>query len=185
MNRDLIIEYFEQYLVDPLKMRLDSYTLEEQKSDANIQMSLLVNDELITVSGQGVGLVDAGFNAFVSHFSEKHPSLSTISLSDVYFQIDTSAKDALNLKSKTIMKLEFENDRKSKVCFMDRTASMGFTAVSVLTKAIEFYVNSETLFKRVKFLIEEAESRSRPDVAAQYKYALSKVVEVTSYQYVS
>ena len=59
---------------------------------------------------------------------------------------------------------------------------MSFTAISVLTKAIEFYVNSELLFKRLKYLLDDAESRGRHDVASDFKYALTKVVEVTSYQ---
>ena len=59
---------------------------------------------------------------------------------------------------------------------------MGYTGVSVLVSAIEFYINCELLFKRMKFLLEDAESRGRHDVASRYKYVLSKVVEVTNYQ---
>ena len=156
--------------------------MDEKKSEAIIKICLEVDKEEVLIQGEGVGLVDAGFNAYIDYFSEKHPSLSTISLSDVYFQIDTGNREVLDLKSKTLLKLEFENDKKNKTCFSDRTQSMSFTAISVLTKAIEFYVNSELLFKRLKYLLDDAESRGRHDVASNFKYALTKVVEVTSYQ---
>ena len=71
---------------------------------------------------------------------------------------------------------------KDKTCFSENTTSMSFTGISVLVKAFQFYINCELLFKRLKFLIEDAEKRSRPNVAAKYKYDLSKVVEVTNYQ---
>lgn len=182
MNTEVISEMFDKYLDNKLSIKLHSYELREQRSEATMIINAEVNGELIAMSGNGVGLVDSGFNAFVNYFSEMHPSLSTISLSDIYFQIDVGNKDALDLKSKTILKLEFENDRKNKTCFTDKTRSMGYTAVSVLSKAIEFYINSERLFKRLKFLLEDAEKRSRYDVASTFRYALSKVVEVTSYQ---
>ena len=37
-----------------------------------------------------------------------------------------------------------------------REPLIGFTGVSVLVKAFEFYVNCELLFKRLKFLIGDA-----------------------------
>lgn len=182
MNTRVIDELFEKYLKNKLSLNLQSYILDEKKSEAIIKICLEVDEEEVLIQGEGVGLVDAGFNAYINYFSEKHPSLSTISLSDVYFQIDTGNREVLDLKSKTLLKLEFENDKKNKTCFSDRTQSMSFTAISVLTKAIEFYVNSELLFKRLKYLLDDAESRGRHDVASDFKYALTKVVEVTSYQ---
>lgn len=182
MNTTVIDELFEKYLKNKLSLNLQSYALDEKKSEAIIKICLEVDKEEVLIQGEGVGLVDAGFNAYIDYFSEKHPSLSTISLSDVYFQIDTGNREVLDLKSKTLLKLEFENDKKNKTCFSDRTQSMSFTAISVLTKAIEFYVNSELLFKRLKYLLDDAESRGRHDVASNFKYALTKVVEVTSYQ---
>ena len=185
MNTELIYGYFDKYLDKPIKITPLSYKLEERELNSQIEIKLLINDQEECISGSGVGLVDAGFDAFIGHFSDQHPSLSTISLTDVYFQIDAGKKDALNLRSKTLMKLEFENDRKFKTVFEDKTTSMGLTAVSVLTKAFEFYTNSELLFKRVRFLLEDAEKRSRYDVASEFRYVLTQVVGVTSYQSVS
>ena len=182
MNRDLILKYFVEYLKQKISLQLNSFQLFEKEGCADISLNISDGDEKITISGTGVGLVDAGFNALLGHYNESYRSLNTITLSDLYFQVDHKSSAGLSLKSKTKMKLEFRNDMKDKTCFSERTTSMGFTGVSVLIKAFEFYMNCELLFKRLKFLISEAENRGRSDVAAKYKYELSKVVEVTNYQ---
>lgn len=185
MNKELIYEYFATYLKNQKQIVPISYKIEEQESYSKIHIEILVDGKKETIQGEGVGLVDSGFDAFIKRFEEDNPSLKTISLTDVYFQIDNRDKDTVDLRSKTLMKLEFQNSRKSKVIFENKTTSMGFTAVGVLAKAFEFYINSEHLFKRMKFLVKDAESRSRPDVAAKFRYVLSHVVGVTSYQSVT
>lgn len=182
MNRDLILQYFVEYLKEKISLQLNSFQLFEKQESAEISMNILQSGEEVSFNGTGVGLVDAGFNALVGYYGGSYRSLNTITLSDLYFQVDYKSSAELSLKSKTKMKLEFRNDKKDKTCFSERTTSMGFTGISVLVQAFEFYMNCELLFKRLKFLICEADSRGRADIAAKYRYALSKVVEVTCYQ---
>jgi len=182
MNRDLILKYFIEYLKEKVELKLLSLNLSENVDHANITLKIQHNSDTHEFSGQGVGVVDAGFNALLSHYGKSFKSLSTISLSDLYFQVNHSAGRQLSLKSKTMMKIEFRNETKDKTLFSENTTSMSFTGISVLVKAFQFYMNCELLFKRLKFLIEDAEKRSRSDVAAKYRYELSKVVEVTNYQ---
>ena len=182
MNRDLILKYFVEYLSERVNLTLRSLNLIENSKETNITLSVDCGDANISIKGVGVGIVDAGFNALLNAFKEQYASLNTIQLSDVYFQVDHSDKRELSLKSKTFMKLEFRNNLKDRTCFSEKTTSMSFTGVSVLVKSFEFYMNCELLFKRLKFLIKEAENRGRSDISSQYKYALSKVVEVPSYE---
>ena len=185
MNRDLILEYFVEYLTEVKSIKLISIELNENSEETNVKLKLSVDNEVKELPGKGVGIVDAGFNALSDGFGEQFKSLSTIQLSDLYFQVDHSAGRELSLKSKTKMKLEFRNDSKDKMCFSEKTTSMSFTSISVLVKAFEFYINCENLFKRLKFLIKDADQRGRSDVASKYRYNLSKVVEVTSYEVVA
>ncbi len=182
MNRDLILKYFVEYLKERVELKLLSLNLYEERDQTDITLRVEHNSDQQEFTGTGVGIVDAGFNALIKHYGDKYRSLNTIALSDLYFQVDHSAGRELSLKSKTMMKIEFRNDMKDKTFFSENTTSMSFTGVSVLVKAFQFYMNCELLFKRLKFLIEEAENRSRSDVAAKYRYELSKVVEVTNYQ---
>lgn len=182
MNKDLILQYFVEYLSQQISLKLMSFQLFEKDGHADITMNLDQGGTEVSFSGSGVGLVDSGFNALMAKYSSEYPSLKTIGLSDLYFQVDHKASAGLSVKSKTKMKLEFRNDSKNRTFFSERTTSMGFTGISVLVKAFEFYINCELLFKRLKFLIKDAEDRNRSDVASKYKYNLSKVVEVTSYE---
>lgn len=182
MNRDLILKYIDEYLENPTKLKLLNYTLHEDFAKTNISVTFDIDGERVCVESSGVGLVDAGFNALSTHFCQKYPSIKNINLSDIYFRIDRKQNYNLNLKSKTILKLEFENDKKNKVLFQSKTSSIGLTSINVLCKAFEFYVNCENLFKRIKFLIEDASKRNRTDMSAKYSYILSKVVEVTTYK---
>ncbi len=185
MNRDLILQYFVEYLKNKVTLTLASLNLVEDPKETNVTLSVEESGLQKNISGVGVGIVDAGFNALLEEYKEKYKSLDTIQLSDVYFQVDHSDKRELSLKSKTMLKLEFHNDSKDRMCFSEKTRSMSYTSISVLVKAFEFYINCELLFKRLRFLIQEAEARGRSDIASKYKYALSKVVEVTSYQNIS
>ncbi len=182
MNKDLLCEYFEKYLIDKFVLQLISYELKEVKGSSDISIKLLESSDCITIDGSGVGLADSAFDALLGKYSSRYTSLTTIDLSDLYFQIDHGADRSMNFRSKTDIKVEFLNAANRKTCFSERTTSIGFTTVSVLTKAVEFYINSELLFKRIKYLIQDAKDRGRSDIAAGLVYDLSKVVEVTSYQ---
>ena len=185
MNKDLIFEYFVEYLKEKVNLTLASLNLIESPEQTNVTLNISEGHETREISGIGVGLVDAGFNALLDTYRGDYKSLNTIQLSDLYFQVDHADRRQLSLKSKTFLKLEFRNDSKDRMCFSEKTTSMSFTSISVLVKAFEFYMNCELLFKRLKFLIQDAEGRGRSDVASTYKYVLSKVVEVTSYQDIS
>lgn len=186
MNKYLLSEYFTKYLKEKKKITLISLSLQEQEGSSVISIKLKEDGkEVKTKKAEGVGLVDAGFRSLLDFYSKKYKSLNTIDLTDLYFQVDHGADRDLNFKSKTDIKIEFKNNSKQRSCFSERTTSMGFTAVSVLVKAFEFYINCELLFKRMKFLIEDAQKRSRQDIVSEYRYVLSQVVEVTSYQEVA
>ena len=182
MNTDLILEYFLEYLTERKTLQLKSYHLTEEPDSSKIRLDLDDDGDDRSVEGFGVGMIDAGFNSLVGYFSTKYPSLNTVKLEDVYFQVDHRSGRDVSFKSKMEIKLEFSNHCKDKSLFSGKTRSMGYTGVSVLVSAIEFYINCELLFKRMKFLLEDAEQRGRFDVASRYKYVLSRVVEVTNYQ---
>tara|TARA_R110001592_G_scaffold21067_7_gene85370 strand:- start:17018 stop:17575 length:558 start_codon:yes stop_codon:yes gene_type:complete len=182
MNTDIIVQYFEEFLADRKSLELVSYQLFEEPGTSKIEISVKDGDSISTVTGTGVGMIDAGFNSLVDHYSAEFASLDTVTLEDVYFQIDHKAQRDVSFKSQMEIKLEFSNHCKDRTWFSGRTKSLGYTGVSVLVSAIEFYINCELLFRRVKFLFDDAEKRKRPDVASKYKYVLSKVVEVTNYQ---
>ena len=182
MNTELILRYFSEFLDERRSLELVSYHLFEERGISKITLKVKDGDSIVDIDGAGFGMVDAGFNALTDHYSDNNLSLKTIKLEDVYFQVDHRAGKDVSFKSKMDVKLEFSNHCKDRTCFSGRTPSMGFTSVSVLVEAIEFYINCETSFKRLRFLLRDAESRGRHDVASKYKFVPLRVVEVTNYQ---
>jgi len=182
MNTDIIVQYFKEFLTDKKSLELVSYQLFENPISSEIKMSVKDGNSVLDIVGTGVGMIDAGFNSLIDHYSGEFGSLGTIKLEDVYFQIDHKAERDMSFKAKMEMKIEFSNHCKNRIWFSERTKSLGYTGVSVLVNAIEFYINCELLFRRVNFLLEDAEKRKRPDVISKYKYLLSEIVEVTNYQ---
>ena len=184
MNKESIYSYFLEYLGDKKKnLSLVSYNLTEEDGLAEIELKILEDSEELKISSDGVGLVDSAFSALVTHYAPEYTSLNTITITDAYFSTDFSKKSPnSNMKSRMEINLEFENQSRVKTSFKDKAASLGYTAVKIVVSAIEFYLNCELLFKRLRFLAKEAASRGRSDLQAGYSYALSQVVEVTNYR---
>ena len=123
MNTDLILEYFLGFLTRKT-LQLKSYQLTEEPNSSKIILDLSDDGEDKLVEGSGVGMIDAGFNSLVNHFS-KHSSLNTVKLEDVYFQVDHRANKDVSFKSKMEIKLEFSNHCKDKSWFSERLDQWG------------------------------------------------------------
>ena len=185
MNHEELQGYISEYLKEQkTSLQIKNYNLEESSLGATINIELLVCDQLVSISGTGVGLVDATYDALMGHFGDQHSSLNTLELSDVYFNTDIRSSNNMgqNRKSRMAIVLEFKNAAKNSSSFRSKTSSVSYAAVSALVQAFEFYINCESLFKRVRFLLQDAQSRNRSDVAAAYQYVLTKIVEVTNYR---
>ena len=65
MNKDLLCEYFEKYLIDKFVLQLISYELKEVKGSSDISIKLLESSDYITIDGSGVGLADSAFDALL------------------------------------------------------------------------------------------------------------------------
>ncbi len=185
MNEKQIQEYVEEYLQEKkLKLEIIEYTLRESPSGAYLGLTLSESGSEISLESTGVGIVDACYNALMSGFADRYPSLSSIELTDAYFRtnVRTGLETDISMKSRMVINLEFKNKSKNRMSFSSKTSSVSYSAVSTLVRAFEFYMNCEMLFKRLRFLVEEAQERNRSDIAQKYYYALSKVVEVTNYR---
>ena len=185
MNHEEIQGYISEYLKEEkTTLSIKNYKLEESESGASVGIDLLVNGDLVQLTGSGVGLVDAAYDSLICYFQEEYTSLSTIELTDAYFNTDIRNTDNIgqNRKSRMAIVLEFKNASKNSSSFRSKTRSVSYTVVSALVQAFEFYINCESLFKRLRFLLQDAQSRNRSDVAGMYQYILTKIVKVTNYR---
>ena len=183
MNKKELQQYMLEYLKEKVRLEIINYTLNETALNTTISLSLRESEKEKEITGEGVGLVDAAFNALLKEYSEKFSSLRTISLGDAYFNIDYTEKDkGPTMKSRMKINLEFVNASKTRTSFMEKTTSLSYTAVKSVVRAVQFYINCELLFERLSYLVRDAKARDRGDLESQYCYALAKVVEVTRYK---
>ncbi len=183
MNKDQLREFFQEYLQDIFELNLIDYNLQESaSSESNIEINAQEGEVPTILKGSGVGLLDSAYSALFKHYEKKYTSLASLDLYDAYFQIDHRAEI---LKSNMKIKIQFKNSRGIITDFSSSGSSMGLTGVNALVDALSFYINCESLFYRMRYLVKDAESRKRGDILSRYKYVMGQVVEVNNYSVVT
>jgi hypothetical protein len=139
------------------------------------------------IRGDGRGLLDALFNALIAKLVDDCHSLSNLRLEE--FQISVDEEDLKKLRrqgrgtdARVEVTLIINNGCGKLIPFRSRSRSMIAASVDVVSKTIEFFVNSERAVLRLKWLIEDSRSRNRGDLTERYIHMLSSLVCNTSYE---
>lgn len=137
-----------------------------------------------TLKSTGVGLVDALFLGLLEHYGKRFPSINTISFEGFEVLPDFSRKIKSGSESPVDVAIKLSNSCNSVMTF--RTTGRSFVSACALGvfRAIEFYINAEKAFKKLKILIKEAQDRNRFDISQDYVSKISTIVKVTSYEQV-
>lgn len=146
-------------------------TLRETRDDTREQV----------ISGQGVGIVDALYHGLVAHYAREYPSLSTLSFTgfEVTGRMGTGGKQGLDAEAAVTLVVENTDGRTFEFTASDR--SLVTAALSVVTSAAEFFINSERAFVTVYRALCDARSRGRADLVQTYTGKLAELVNTTSY----
>lgn len=135
-----------------------------------------------SVEGEGVGVVDAFFQALIARFSPEYPSLKTLRF--VGFQIDAKL-DESNQQSHTdavgVVRLLVANEKGDDFEFVSSSRSITASALQATLLAVEYFVNSERAFFITRRALKDAESRGRNDLVSTFAGRLSELVQNTSY----
>lgn len=138
------------------------------------------------LTGVGVGIVDAMFQAFKDHFLKKYNSLMGIGLSSFTVVADNySSQTPEGTDALVKVRICFRDTRGKIVPFTGTSRSLSMAAASSLVNAFEYYINSEVCFIKLRSLVKDAESRSRGDLRESYVSQLVRIVGVSSYEEVS
>jgi hypothetical protein len=139
------------------------------------------------IEGTGGGLLDALFNTLIEKLVGDCHSLSNLSLEE--FQVCVDEKDLKKLRKQgrgtdahVEISLIINNGSGKLIPFRSRSRSMIAASTEIVSKTVEFFVNSERAVLRLRTLIEDARSRNRADLADQYTGMLSSLVCNTSYE---
>jgi len=137
----------------------------------------------INLKSSGCGMVDASFNALLEYYSDNYPSLENIAFEGISVLPDWRTRAGLSGSDAEIeVEIKFTNSSNSIMTFRNKGKSFVSATVLGVFNAIEFYINAENAFKKLKYLISDAKNRNRNDIAQKYLSTISRVVNVTSYE---
>ena len=188
-NRTKIQDIVDEILGnDKVELSLSrfAYYFDEEKQENFIKMCWQQNTSTDKakmsqeIESHGDGAVDALFSYLTDHYSPDFKTIKGIKFENFYVRpFFNKVGSGSNAKVEVVM--EFSTKRKRIVTFRHTSKSFVLSAAKVIFSAVEFYINAEKTFKRLKFLIKDAKSRNRGDLFTEYTYKLSIVVDATSY----
>ena len=125
---------------------------------------------------KGSGVLDCVFSSLVEKYSE-FTSLSSVKLIAFDVITDFKARDSSGTDALVTVSARFLSEHQNS-CTLFRASSNSI--VSALSKCavhvVQYYLNCEKAFRKLKFLIEDAKKRNRQDVASGYVSKISRLV---------
>jgi hypothetical protein len=132
--------------------------------------------------GKGVGLVDATFDALVGMLVSDYPSLAHIRF--VSFSLSGeggTGERGSRTDAEVRARLDVVNEVGRTFVFTDSSRSVAASSIRVTLSAVEYFVNSERAFFRVRSFLDDAKAKGRPDLADRYTQMLTQLVQNSSY----
>jgi len=172
---------------DNLSIRLQTIEIKEDLSVDSTQImcqyTLSRAQKLLVMKGSGRGLVDALYSAFVKEMGKEFSSLKSLKVVDFRLNAEGLSKYTVSPGTKAFVEahLMMKGDSNSSLLFHSRSRSTNTAAIKVVCMAIEYYINSELAFRKLKELFLEAKGRNRVDVAESYNKKMIELVNVNSY----
>lgn len=135
----------------------------------------------LTLTGQGVGLIDAGFEALVNHFADKYPSLKSIQFASFDVRGEAEQSPRAGADGRCVARLVIKNSDNEPLEFEDSGRSMAAVSLQVVLSAVEHFINAEKAFISIYKALQDARNRGRQDLVEGFTSKLSELVKTTSY----
>jgi len=180
------------------KRRLKEETIQLKPLSIKIEENLLSDKTIVDLSFEksyrdysktftfqevmGSGFVDAIFKTCTTAFSEEYKSLGNLSLVDlivrpIFSMASTDAKT--DAKTDVIFRLETKQHGISE--FRSRSRSIVYSSLVATLEAFQFYMNCDKTFRKLQFILEDAQGRNRGDIAQLCVSDLSTLSRVNTY----
>lgn len=172
---------------DYLHWDVDSYRLHEDLNDGVCTISCEVTTQQgdhFTVQGEGVGIIDALFNALRDRLADDYPSLKSIRFSKFNIRGLLSSDDSehpMTSQAEAEATVGIVNSEGKDFEFQSTAPSVSRAGVQATIQAAEYFVNSERTYVRLHEIIEHYREEGRTDLVEKYTEMMSDVVKNTSY----
>jgi len=173
---------------DYRELAIGKYTLTEDIEAGTAwivcQLHEVGEGPVCAVEGKGVGFIDALFNGLKQALSADYPSLGHIHFADFMVSGDfkaASGHDGPHSDVPGTVRLVIENAAGRAFTFENTSPSVSASSVQVVVRGVEHFVNAELAVLKVCEWVEDAQRRSRSDLAEKYTQRLADLVQNASY----
>jgi hypothetical protein len=134
------------------------------------------------IHGEGVGLVDACFDAMLKSYDGDFCSLDTISIVD--FSLNSHVEHGSKRKSdaQVTVLLRIKNSDNHEYAFECTTPSISHSSMAVVQESIAFFINAELAYTCMHHALRDAKDRGRHDLVARFQNHMGTLVHATSYE---
>lgn len=134
------------------------------------------------IHGEGVGLVDACFDAIIKSFDADYCSLDSISIVDFIVNAHIEHGTKRQSDAKVTALLRVKNCQDHEYAFECTTSSISHSSVAVVQESVAFFINAELAYARLHHALRDAEQRGRHDLIVRFQNQMSTLVHATSYE---
>ena len=154
------------------------------QAQVKVEMRQYMGEEekVFFVSGSGVGLLDAYFEALLMSFSVEYVSLNQIAIVDFSVQMDRIGNGGRQTDAVALATLRVKNADKHEYTFSHQSVSISQSSIGVVQDVVQFFINSERAYTQLHLALEDAKKRARSDLIQKYQIQMSTLVQATSYQ---
>jgi len=171
-----------------LRFALESYQIEE---DTDMRSRIVAkvrrsdHEQPFAVEGEGVGALDAFFEALRARLGEDFPSMSAIIFSSLAAKNVPGSDQNHPTDAEAEVTIHIKNSYGDEFEFINRSRSLLRASLDGLLDTVEYFVNTERTYIQLFRALEHYRKEGRSDLIDKYTSLLSVVVRNTSYEEVS
>ena len=165
-----------------LELKLGRLMVEEIDSTSHVKVTVVEGEQPFEVEGEGVGLVDALYDALLDRYAREYQSLKSIKLTGFHVEADIETKKGeAGVDAVGRVTLDVTNSEGRHFSFSDASRSITSSTARSVAAMVQYFVNAERAFLTLYNARRDALARGREDLVARYTAELAEVVESTSY----
>lgn len=179
--KEILGDSFVVINVNSLKF-LENFETQSAHLDAKLVELCKEKPKKKQIHGEGVGLVDACFDAMIKCYENDFCSLDTISIVD--FSLSSHVEHGSRRKSDALVTvlLRIKNSDNHEYSFECTTSSISHSSMAVVQESIAFFINAELAYTRMYYALLDAKERGRQDLVNRFQNYMGILVHATSYE---
>lgn len=169
-----------------MHLEVVGYDLHEDFTRSETLIACKIKDnrtqDVTTIEGRGVGMIDAFFHGLLDRLSKEYPSLQTIAIDK--FSVDGnmgSGREQNRADAMAQVTIGIKNSSGGHFEFNHESRSVTRSGIEATLRAAEYFVNSERAFVATFKALKSSRAQNRNDLVARYTDLMSRLVRNTSY----